>query len=181
MSDELDVLKLVTQRLDTAGIAYMLTGSMAMSYYARPRLTRDIDIVIEVSTKDVERLASLFRADFYCDSDMIQGAVQHEGMFNLIHTDSVVKVDFIVRQRSAYRREEFKRRRCVHVDGDPIWIAAPEDLLLSKLVWAKEGQSAVQLDDSHNLLESVADLDWEYIDLWAPQLTVTALLRDLRK
>ena len=180
MSDELDVLKLVAQHLDAAGIAYMLSGSMALSYYARPRLTRDIDVVVEVRATDVERLASLFQADFYCDPDMIREAVQHEGMFNVIHNASIIKVDFIVRKHSPYRHAEFQRRRAVEIDGDRLWIVAPEDLVLSKLVWAKEGQSTLQLDDVRNVMESVENLDWDYLRHWARELTVDAMLDEVQ-
>ena len=68
MTDELDILKLVASRLGSAAIPYMISGSMAVSYYAQPRLTRDVDIVIELSDRDSDRLAGLFSADFLGES-----------------------------------------------------------------------------------------------------------------
>lgn len=62
MSEQLEILKLVAERLERAGIAYMISGSVALSYYAEPRLTRDIDIVIELKSGDAERLTDLFEA-----------------------------------------------------------------------------------------------------------------------
>jgi hypothetical protein len=87
MSEQLEVLKLVAVRLDRAGIAYMISGSIALSYYAQPRLTRDIDIIIELSPDDDERLAELFADDFYIDAETIRDAVALDGMFNVIHYD----------------------------------------------------------------------------------------------
>lgn len=61
MSDELDVLKSVTAQLEGAGIAYMVTGSMAANFYTVPRMTRDIDLVIELSERDGDRPACFNR------------------------------------------------------------------------------------------------------------------------
>lgn len=180
MSEELDLLKLVAARLADAGIPYMVSGSTALSLYAEPRMTRDIDIVVELTEDDVARVADLFSEDFYCDADMIREAVARQGTFNLIHTDSVIKVDLIVRKGTAYRREEFARRRAVRIDEATIWFVAPEDLLLSKLAWAKESRSAIQLGDVRSLIACVADLDWPYVERWASDLTVCALLREVR-
>jgi len=60
MSEELDVLQEVTQRLAGAHISYMVTGSIAVSYYAVPRMTRDIDLVVELSSGDADRFCDLF-------------------------------------------------------------------------------------------------------------------------
>ncbi len=78
MSEELQVLKLVTGRLAEAGISYMVTGSMAVNYYAVPRMTRDIDIVVELSELDVNRAVKLFEKDFYVDQEMVQEAIKNE-------------------------------------------------------------------------------------------------------
>lgn len=85
-------------------------------------------------------------------------------MFNMIHNALVVKVDCVVRKDSAYRREEFSRRRHVLIDGEPVTIVVPEDLILSKLEWAKDSHSQLQLDDVQNLFRSVEDLDRTYLN-----------------
>ena len=181
MSDELDVLKLVAARLDGAGIPYMVSGSMAMNYYAQPRMTRDIDVVVELSATDADRMAALFSPDFYCDVDAIRTAVRQRGMFNVIHDALVVKVDFIVRKDTPYRQTEFTRRRPVTVDGATIRLASAEDLLLSKLYWAKDSRSELQLGDARNLIACVPDLDWPYLTHWAAELSVAALLAEVRQ
>ncbi len=179
MSEELEVLKLVTHRLAAAGVPYMVTGSIAANFYAIPRMTRDIDLVVEVDEQTGDRIVALFRDDFYVDRDAVQGAVKSKGMFNLIHTASVIKVDMVVRKDTEYRRTEFARKRAVSVEGHEFFIVAAEDLVLSKLVWAKESRSEVQLRDARNVLGSQQGLDREYLTYWADRLGVAELYREV--
>ena len=104
MSEEIEVLKIVTGRLEGAGIGYMVTGSMALNYYALPRMTRDIDLVVELSPRDAERIVDLFREDFYVDGEAVRRAIERREAFNAIEMTRVVKADFVVRRESAYRR-----------------------------------------------------------------------------
>ncbi len=159
MSEELEVLRTVTQRLDRAQIRYMVTGSMAANFYAVPRMTRDIDIVVELSEVDVDRVVGLFQGDFYVDREMVQRAIREKAMFNIIQNAFVIKVDFVVKKESEYRREEFSRRRPVSMESHEFFIVAPEDLILSKLEWARDRRSPLHLDDVRNLLRSVQGLD----------------------
>src|SRR5437773_11213037 len=113
MSEEIEVLKVVTGRLEHADIGYMVTGSMALNYYALPRMTRDIDLVVELSLPDAERIVDLFREDFYVDAEAVRRAIEQRQAFNVIEMTRVVKADFVVRRDNPYRRTEFslKRRR----------------------------------------------------------------------
>jgi hypothetical protein len=180
MTDQFSILTLVSGRLDALGIAYMLTGSIAAGYYAQPRMTRDIDLVVELELADAERIARAFAPEFNCDVDAIRGAIARQSLFNLIHIEAVAKVDVVVRKDSPYRLEEFRRRRHVEIGGHPMWIVSPEDLILSKLAWAKTSRSEMQLRDVRHLLTSVPALDQTYLDHWAASLSVTDLLREVR-
>lgn len=157
MSDELVVLKSVAARLGEAGIPYMVTGSMAANFYAVPRMTRDIDLVVELSERDVDRVPQLFQQEYYIDRDMVQRAVRDHAMFSMIHKALVVKVDCVVRKDTEYHREEFARRRAVSVVDQEVFIVSPEDLILSKLDWAKESRSQMQLDASGICLDRCRD------------------------
>ena len=128
----------VSHKLDQAGIGYMLTGSMAMNYYAQPRMTRDIDVVIAIGPTDVERMASLFEPEYYVSKQSIRDSIAHESVFNLIHHESVIKVDFIVRKQSDYRQVEFERRQKVSILDFTTYIVSKEDLIISKLWWTKD-------------------------------------------
>ena len=176
MSDEFTVLALVAAHLDAAGIAYMLSGSVAMGYYAQPRMTRDIDIVVELGHAQADALVAVLASDFYIDDLAVHDAVTRQGMFNAIHSTLIVKVDFIVRKPTEYRRVEFERRRPVVIDGVQLSLVAPEDLILSKLDWARDSRSEMQLRDVRNLLDSVPNLDRDYLDRWVAALDLRELL-----
>lgn len=126
MTEELEVLEVVTARLEANGIPYMVTGSFAANYYAVPRMTRDIDLVVELSPRDADRFCVLFEGDFYLDRDAVRDAIASRGAFNLIHHAYVVKVDCIVRKDSEYRRTELGRRRRVSIEGQAFALVAPE-------------------------------------------------------
>jgi hypothetical protein len=178
MTEELDVLAIVTERLESAQMPYMVTGSIAANYYAVPRMTRDIDIVVELSTADIDQLCDLFQGDFYVDRDTVRAAIAEQSVFNLIHMERVVKVDFIVRKDTEYRRAEFARRRRASADGREFFVAAPEDLIISKLEWGRDSHSEVQMADVRNLLASVAELDRNYLARWVEQLDLGTLYRE---
>lgn len=180
MNDQLEFLHLIVSRLDEAGIPYMLTGSMAMSLYSQPRMTRDIDIVVECHDTRPEDWVRLFAADCYVSAEAIKEALSRRGMFNIIHLEGVAKADFIVRRPEEYRQVEFERRLRKRVDGQEIHVVSPEDLVLSKLLWWKESDSAVQKSDLILLLESANTLDMTYIGFWAARLGVAERLEALR-
>lgn len=170
MSEEIDLLKSVCVRLELADIPYMLTGSLAANFYAMPRMTRDIDIVIEVHRSDVNCLIQIFQHDFYIDRDSIDEAIKYQSMFNIIHNHTANKIDFIIRKDAAYRAIEFKRRKRMQLGELSIWIVAPEDLIVSKMFWAKDSLSEMQIRDVRNLFSNIKNLDNEYIQDWVQKL-----------
>lgn len=170
MSEELEVLKEVAQKLNKAQIAYVISGSIAANYYTIPRMTRDIDVVIELKNADIDRFIKLFRDDFFVDEDMVAQEVNKRGMFNLIHTQSVIKLDFILRKESPWQVSMFLRRQKITVDRVDIWWASLEDLIIAKLWWAKESLSELQLNDVRNLVTSSSQIDRAYIDRWVRDL-----------
>ena len=176
MNEQLEFAKLIARRLDKAGFGYMMTGSMAMATYAIPRMTRDIDIVIEYQPQDAERIATLFHPECVVDIDSIREAAVNEGMFNIIHNEWFVKADFIARKSGPYREVEFERRRMVDVEGTPIAVTAPEDLILSKLYWAKDSGSELQQRDVRQIIASNPNLEWPYMEKWAAVLGIVELL-----
>ena len=180
MHEQVAVLQHITHHLEQAGIPYMLSGSTAMNYYAQPRMTRDIDLVVEIQVADTARLVVQLGEDYYFDEEAAQAAIQHESLFNLLHHASLVKIDCIVRKSHPYRRMEFSRRRRVDFGGFPVWIVSPEDLLLSKLDWLKDSRSEMQFKDVRNLIDSVPQLDWAYLCHWAERLGILSLLEEAR-
>ena len=180
MDELFDFLVLIAERLERAHIPYMLSGSVALSVYAQPRMTRDVDFVIEIVEAQVDQFVELFEADCYIDRESVLEAVRTRGMFNIIHEAWIVKADFVVRKDQPYRRTEFGRRRTVSVGGRAFFIVTAEDLLLSKLLWAQTSRSELQLGDVRNLILSEKTLDWAYIEPWAQKLGVVDLLNEVR-
>lgn len=173
MQNELDIVRDVSTKLDAARIGYMLTGSMAMNYYAEPRMTRDIDVVVELAPPDAATIVRVFRSDYYVSPEAVEESIRDEWMFNLIHNESVIKVDCIVRKSTPYRREEFTRRQRIRIRDFETWIVSKEDLILSKLVWARDSQSERQRHDVRNL--AATGCDEAYIARWTEELRVTKL------
>ena len=174
MLSELDLLLDTASRLEEAGFEYLLTGSMALNHYAQPRMTRNIDFVIALLPEDLEALPRIFGEEFYFSPEAAREAILHQSSFNVIHNDSLIKIDFMIRKREDYRLVEFQRRQRIEVSGRPLWIVSKEDLILSKLDWARESQSERQLADVENLLATGADI--EYLQTWSHKLNLTAML-----
>ena len=177
MQNELDIVRDVSQRLDGAGIDYMLTGSMAMNYYAQPRMTRDIDVVVALRPIDAERVVKLFSPDYYVSREAVESSIAQESLFNLIHNESVIKVDCIVRKQNDYRLNEFNRRQRIKIQDFETWIVSKEDLILSKLFWAKDSHSELQLRDVKNMVSTGCDR--AYIERWTDQLGLANLWQEI--
>ena len=174
--NEIDVVRDISRRFEEAGIPYMLTGSMAMNYYAQPRMTRDIDVVIAIGPEDAGRVVALFRPDYYVSEENIRQSLADESIFNLIHQESVIKVDCIIRKEIEYRRVEFERRHMISILDFTTFIVRKEDLIISKLFWAKDSHSEVQLSDVRNLFAT--GYDAAYLQHWTRELGLDNLLQE---
>lgn len=179
MQNEIDVLRDFSRKLDHAGIRYMLTGSLAMNYYAQPRMTRDIDVVVALSPEQGETIVRIFSPEYYVSARAVHDSISRASIFNLIHNESVIKVDCIVRKNTAYRRLEFERRQQVTIADFETWIASKEDLIVSKLAWAKDSDSELQLRDAKNLAASGFDI--EYVATWTRELGLSSLWEECQK
>jgi hypothetical protein len=167
-----DFLGIVTQILDKAGVPYMLTGSLAAAYYATPRATQDVDVVIDTSEEGLGRLVrGLLDADFYVDHDVALEAWRTEGQFNAIDPASGWKIDLIVRKGRDFSAIEFERRRRTDLLGVEVSLASLEDIVLAKLEWAQMGDSELQRGDVARLLERAgSQLDQAYVTKWVKVL-----------
>ncbi len=105
--DQKIVLRDCTGRFERLGIAYMLTGSMAMVNYAMMRMTADIDIVIKVSDGDSEIIIAEFEPDYYVPHGRVKDAIQRKFMFNLLHQEKLVKIDCVIRKETEFQKKPF--------------------------------------------------------------------------
>jgi hypothetical protein len=165
-------LRTVVGLLDDSGVPYMLTGSIASAYYAVPRATQDLDVVIAADERGIERIVQdLLERNWYVNLEAAQEAHRARGQFNAIDPAVGWKVDFIVRKDRAYSRVEFQRRQRATLLDVEVWIVSLEDVLIAKLEWSRLGDSALQRRDVVQLLERTWDrLDRQYVENWIHEL-----------
>ena len=178
-----ELLKIVVSALDGAGIAYMVTGSVASSLQGEPRATHDIDLVVALDRSDTSVLLRAFPApDFYLDEISVLEAIETQKMFNLIDCASGDKVDFWLLTGEPFDRSRFVRRYAEDLTGMRLMVSRPEDTILAKLRWAKmSGGSEKQFVDALRVYEVQRDsLDLQYLAHWAAQLGVEELLERLK-
>ncbi|MEI6048015.1 MAG: hypothetical protein WCS03_03885 [Bacteroidota bacterium] len=166
-----DLLKRVTQSLEEKEIPYMLSGSLALNAYTVPRMSLDIDIVIELNEEDLIGFFEIFNDNYYINRKTVKEEIQQHGMFNVIDLKTGFKVDFILKKETEYRNNEFSRRRREPIADFDVWIVSPEDLIISKIDWIQEYQSDKQISDIRNLM-AMADLDMGYIIYWCKKLNL---------
>lgn len=162
----------VVRALNSAGLDYMLTGSYASNIYGVVRSTFDADIVLRLVPGGMARLTGAL-AGFYLDARTEAEVREVGGVFNAIHRDSGLKVDFYLPGSDEFGRSSFARRRRQELWGETVWVISPEDLVLAKLLWAKQGGSGRQLEDARGICRvQGAELDRPYLKDWAARLSV---------
>lgn len=170
-----EVLRDFSSRLEKLGVAYMLTGSMALAHYAVPRTTADIDIVVELAADDVLKFIKEFEQDYYIPNNRVKDAISRKTMFNILNHESIIKIDCVVRKNDKFQLEVFSNRRRVNYAGYfDVWIINKEGLILSKLNWAKNTHSEMQMRDVASILRN--GYDENYVRNWAKKLQIEGLL-----
>lgn len=127
--------------LESLGLRYSIGGSLASSFSGEPRSTLDVDIVVEMTDADVDRLAPLLKDEFYSDEQALRRAVRDRSTANLIEHRSSIKIDLFVAGGTILDEQLLQRRLAVRL-GDPpvtLYIHTPEDTLLQKLRWFRLG------------------------------------------
>ena len=160
MQNEMDALRDATSRLARAGVEYMLTGSLAMAFYAEPRFTNDIDLVVALGGDQAAHFIAAFREGYYLPEEAIPDEIRKRGMFNVIHEASGIKLDCIMLKDDELERLKFSRRVSLPVSDFAVAVISREDLILSKLSWARESKSPMQQRDIRRLAEGPLDLPY---------------------
>jgi hypothetical protein len=177
---ERELLMDCLRRLNGAGLRYLLTGSMASSYWGIPRTTHDLDFVIQLPPSAVPKLVEAFRGDFFLDEAAVRAAYQPPHQFNAIDQRSTLKVDFWLLKPAPFDREMFARRKQVKLFGEPAWIGTAEDVLLHKLYWNQITPSDRQLSDAAGIVAvQKGALDENYLRRWAVELNVEQKLEEV--
>jgi hypothetical protein len=169
-----DELSAVLRALESLGVQYALTGSLASTTWGRPRATYDADVLVAMTPGDVPKLLTTFpQPDWYFDRETAIKAINDCGEFNVIHGATGTKIDFWVADTNEKCRQRFLRRRRELVAGVQCWVLSPEDTILAKLEWIKMTPSdRQQLDLIGILAVQRGRLDMNYLRDWAGRLGV---------
>ena len=168
------------RRLNRAGIAYLLTGSMASNYWGIPRTTHDLDFVVQLPLESIPNLVREFRADFYLDELAVRAALAPPYQFNAIDRRSALKIDFWMLRADPFEMSMFKRRLSVNFLGEQTWIATAEDVILHKLYWDSLTPSERQIGDAAGVVAvQLGSLDRAYLQQCAGELGISEKLNRL--
>jgi hypothetical protein len=147
----------------------MITGAVASIIYGEPRLTNDIDLVINMNADDVESFADMFPIeDFYCPPQEVirlENARPQRGHFNLIHHATGFKADIYASGRDELHHWGLKNRKPVDVEDEKFWLAPIEYVILRKLEYYREGESEKHMRDISSMLEfSSNEIDFQMLE-----------------
>ena len=158
--------------LESGGIPYFVTGSFASSAHGIPRSTNDIDIVIAPTREQLDALFSHFPSEEYgADREAALDALNHRSQFNIVDYATFWKVDLIFRQPTPFDASRFARRQIVEIAGVRLYTASAEDILITKLLWAKLGESERQISDAAGVIQAQGTrLDMDYVERWVAAL-----------
>lgn len=187
--DLLAALGPVVQALEELGVRHFIGGSLASSAHGVARTSIDVDLVAELGSQHVAPLVAALAPAYYVDEERVRQAVASRGSFNLVHLESMLKVDVFVSRGRPYDEAALRRARAEPLDEEPesrrYFLASAEDTVLAKLEWFRRGREASerQWSDVIGVLRaSSGALDLAYLQGWAKELEVADLLeRALRE
>lgn len=168
----MDVFREILEKLEMENIPYMVVGSLSSIVYGEPRMTKDMDIVIDIQAQDADKIEQLFPLEgFYCPpSEVLKSEIVSRGQFNLIHHESGLKIDVMICKQSPHAIEEFKRRQKISFwKNFEAWLATPEDIIIKKMEYFRDGGSEKHLRDIRGILAN-SEVNNEYLNDWVLRL-----------
>ena len=178
-----DLVEFFVKLLDKYKINYLLTGSFAVSYYGHPRATHDIDFIVEIKKKGSAKILEAIKelgTNFVVDASQIKEAVLNSLEFNILHTQTGIKLDFWIVEKNEFEQNKFKRKKAIFIDKQKINLISAEDLILTKLLWCKTLKSERHLQDCVGILEVQKNkLDKVYLDKCINKLELEELFKEI--
>lgn len=182
--EQSELLRLVICCFESLKFPYLITGAVASIAYGEPRLTNDIDILADIKDEHIKALKKCFpKEDFYLDEDMIKKAILLKHSFNIIHPASGLKIDVIISKMDDFDKSQFSRiKRIKALEDAEANFASPEDLIIKKMEYYREGSSEKHLRDITGILKiSKEMIDHNYISLWAKRLGLEDIWQAIQK
>jgi hypothetical protein len=176
--EQIDLIRYTLDVLERLNLPYMVVGSFASTTFGEPRFTQDIDIVIDFPTSQIPAFCAAFsEPDFYISESAVRDAVQSRFQFNVLHTSSGNKIDFILPRKNDWGQTQLSRRKRVQLLPDREgYIASPEDVILGKMWYYSEGGSEKHLRDITGILKVSGDqVDQDEIARWAKKLGLSEI------
>lgn len=175
--DPISFTRKVVAILDRLHIPYYVSGSFASAVYGESRNTRDIDLVVEITHPHVKPIVNAFlAADFYISETAVSEAINDPDprqSFDVLDNRSVEKADLFVLKNESFAQSKMQRRRSLALLGTPIYVCSPEDIVLRKMIWRSDTDSAHQWQDILGVLKlQQSALDQTYLICWADYLGV---------
>jgi len=183
LSEPIQVTLKVVITFERLGIPYLIGGSFASAVHGIVRATMDVDLVADIKPSHISSLVALLENEFYIDAEMILDAIQHTSSFNLIHLETMFKVDVFILKQRPFDLNQMQRRISQSVgdsSDDQAYFSTAEDIVLAKLEWFRAGgeTSERQWRDILGVLDLQGDrLDLEYLKKWAATLGIRDLLQ----
>ncbi|MCK4352306.1 hypothetical protein KAW65_02745 [candidate division WOR-3 bacterium] len=172
----------VIEKLNQSNISYMLTGALAVNYYGEPRTTHDIDLVLEITENDASTLVEFFEKDFFIDNESIQIALHERSMFNIIHKEIGLKVDFWILGNDEFTCKEFGQRVKVKAIGTEMWLPKAEDVIIRKLDWYKNSDIDKHYLDALGIYRiQKENLDIKYITNWVTKKSTLKIWQKIQE
>lgn len=178
----LDAALPVVEQFERLCVPYFVGGSVASSAYGFGRTTLDIDFIADLKASHVSEFAAALQAEYYVSTPRIEAAIRNQSCFNVLQLATMMKVDVFVAKNTSYDRAALGRiqKKAVTTDETAVelFLASPEDVILSKLRWYRLGDcvSDQQWRDVQEVLKVQAPtLEWDYLRHWAADLGLTDL------
>jgi hypothetical protein len=158
---EHNLFQIFISRLNTLGIRYMVTGAVASIIYGEPRLTHDIDLVVELGSEKAEEVVKAFPSDeFYCppvEIIKLEAERRLHGHFNIIHHETGFKADMYILGQDQLHQWAMSTLKSIEFEGEQVWLAPPEYVILRKLEYYREGGSEKHLRDIAGMVKIASD------------------------
>ena len=172
----------VVETLDALGVPYMLVGSFSSNLYGIPRSTQDADFVVQLESVSISSVRDRLGSGFELDPQMTFETITATSRYRLQHRNSAFKVELFLLSDDPHDKERFSRRRRLPLQGRDVFVPSPEDVIITKLRWSKQGARAKDIDDVRDVLSVQGDgLDWDYLLRWCAAHGTADLLERVRR